>query len=181
MATDIASLAPVQFESRLDAEREFYGSYEWCLNAYPSIGEVIQYLDRELTRYLTTDQDWRRDEIARNIYLLSSAILDTAEDYLLGRRYSFSKVLGVFPALAPLTTATQKILHAADKRYWLSRRQLWDWRVRWEEVMVGTLRSLLLKDASAADVSVAIAAVRELLRAPLPSAMRTRRPRIPGG
>jgi len=180
MATDIASLAPVQFESRLDAEREFYGSYEWCLNAYPSIGEVIQYLDRELTRYLTTDQDWRRDEIARNIYLLSSAILDTAEDYLLGRRYSFSKVLGVFPALAPLTTATQKILHAADKRFWLSRRQLWDWRVRWEEVMVGTLRSLLLKDASAADVSVAIAAVRELLRAPLPSAMRTRRPRIPG-
>ena len=180
MATDIASLVPVQFESHLDIEREFYGSYGWCLNAYPSIGEVIQHLDRELTRYLISEQNWRRDEIARNVYLLSSAILDTADDYLLGRRYSFSKVLGVFPALAPVTTAAQKILHAADKRYWLSRRQLWSWRVRLEEAMVTTLRGVLLKDASATNVSITLAAMRELLKSPLPSGIYTRHPRIPG-
>jgi len=23
------------------AEREFYGAYDWCLNAYPSMAEVI--------------------------------------------------------------------------------------------------------------------------------------------
>src|SRR5437764_14691888 len=80
----------------LAEENNFYNSYSWCLNAYPSIGEVVRHLDEELTRFLAAEANWHRDEIARNVYLLACTIIDTTDDHLLGPRYNFSKVLGIF-------------------------------------------------------------------------------------
>jgi hypothetical protein len=70
----------------LAEENEFYNFYSWCLNAYPTIGEVIEHLDEELSRFMDAEADWRRDEIARNVYLLACTIIDTTDDHLLGRR-----------------------------------------------------------------------------------------------
>ena len=160
------------------AEREFYGAYDWCLNAYPSMAEVIQHLSEELRKYPTTKPGWQQDEIARNIFLLSCMIVDTTDDFLLGRRYNFSKVLGVFPALSPLTSFAQKTLHAVAARNWLSRREVRSWRVQWENAVVGVLRALLLTNSSESEAASPIKPMQELLTS-LPSAVASRHPRIP--
>jgi hydroxymethylpyrimidine pyrophosphatase-like HAD family hydrolase len=183
MTIEVSCLASMRSEDPnrgvLAAELDFYSSYDWCLNAYPSIGEVMRHLEAELSRYLVAEQDWRRDEIARNVYLLSCAILDTADDYLLGRRYSFSKVLGVFPALAPLTKLAQKALHAADARYWLSRQRVWNWRAKWEIVVNDVLQGLLLAQLDGSKARLSVDTMKRLLATKLPEGMSVWHPRIP--
>jgi len=182
MTTEVAKNIVVPTEDlnlTMRTEQEFYASYDWCLNAYPSIAEMMQHLEQELPRFSAAQPDWRRDEIARNIYLLSCAILDMADDYLLGRRYNFSKVLGVLPALAPVTNLAQKGLHTANQRYWLSRQRVWNWRRRWEAAVVAALRRLLLADPTSTDANSVISDLQHLLCVPIAVSMRGRHPRIP--
>lgn len=182
MITELAYAARVQPEDDSftvpTAEREFYGAYNWCLNAYPSMREVVQHLSEELTRYSGAPLGWQRDEIARNIFLLSCMLVDTADDYLLGRRYSFSKVLGVFPFLSPFAKTAQKLLHVAATRNWLFRRQVWSWRVKWESAVVGVLRKLLLGESVDSESTFTIAEMQRLLSA-VPAVVCSRHPRIP--
>ena len=160
------------------AEREFYAAYDWCLNAYPSMQEVIERLSEELNKYPGTVPGWQREEIARNIFLLSCMIVDTSDDYLLGRRYNFSKVLGVFPVLSPLTNIARTGLHAVAARNWLSRRAVRSWRVQWENAVVRVLRTLLLTGSTESAVRSAIASLQQLLTS-VPNAISNRHPRIP--
>src|SRR5215475_3986966 len=182
MTTEFACATDVKPEidnfSVLTAERDFYSSYDWCLNAYPSMREVVQNLCAELRRYSPALVDWQREEIARNIFLLSCMLVDTSDDYLLGRRYNFSKVLGVLPVLAPLTNLAQKTLHAAGTGNWLSRRHVWRWRAKWEGAVVRVLRALLLADSMESDAAATIAEMQQLL-ASVPATLGARHPRIP--
>lgn len=161
------------------SEHEFYHRYSWCLNAYPTIGEVIRHLEQELLRFLATKPDWRREEVARNVYLLACAIIDTTDDYLLGRRYNFSKVLGVFPALAPVMRVTQAALHTAGAYSALSARRLSKWRAQLELAIVAVLRGVLLRDSGSPDASGSIFRLRRLLQASIPAGLAARNPRIP--
>src|SRR5438445_6160621 len=61
----------------LEAERRFYNQYNWCLNPFLTIREVISHLQKELDRLVDTDAGWQLDEICTNIYLLSCSILDS--------------------------------------------------------------------------------------------------------
>lgn len=166
-------------QTPLAEEQDFYNSYNWCLNAYPSIGEVIRHLDEELSRFLTAEANWRRDEIARNVYLLACTIIDTTDDHLLGRRYNFSKVLGVFPVLSPVTKVAQATLHAAGAYSAISARRLSNWRAEFELAVIAVIRSILLQDADGLDVANAISRLRSLLKAGVPAALAARHPRIP--
>jgi hydroxymethylpyrimidine pyrophosphatase-like HAD family hydrolase len=163
----------------LAEENEFYNFYSWCLNAYPTIGEVIEHLDEELSRFMDAEADWRRDEIARNVYLLACTIIDTTDDHLLGRRYDFSKVLGVFPALAPVTKVAEATLHASGAYSTISARRLSKWRAKLELAVVAVVRSTLLQDANGPDAVNAISRLRSLLKAGMPIALAARHPRIP--
>lgn len=160
------------------AELKFYGAYDWCLNAYPSMGEVVQHLSEELNRYAGSQPGWQREEIARNIFLLSCMIVDTTDDFLLGRRYNFSKILGVLPILSPFTTIAQKTLHAAAATNWLSRQAVQSWRIQWENAVVRVLRKMLLSDSGDPDATSAISEMQQLLTT-LPDPIRNRHPRIP--
>ena len=117
--------------SAIEPEQEFYGSYGWCLNAYPSIWDVAAHLENELSRHHVADNDWRRDEIARNIYLLAAAILDTADDYLLGDRYDLSKAAGKLPPLRPVFRLAQRVLNVPESFRARSLRRLLSWREKW--------------------------------------------------
>jgi hydroxymethylpyrimidine pyrophosphatase-like HAD family hydrolase len=183
MLRESVTVVPAQSEpfegGPLVDEQDFYASYDWSLNAYPSVRDLMRYLDAELAKHGTADIDWQRDEIARNVFLLSCALLDTADDYLLGRRYTFSKVLGVFPALAPLTKLAQTGLHAADARHRAARQRVWNWRAQWEANVVAVLRRVLLAESSGPQAEAATARMRQQLAANLPASFFARHPRIP--
>jgi len=183
MTTEMAILSSVTLNNApcttLAEENDFYNSYDWCLNAYPSIGEVVRHLDDELTRFQAAEADWRRDEIARNVYLLACTIIDTTDDHLLGRRYNFSKVSGVFPALSPLTKAAQATLHAAGASSAISVRRLSSWRTKFELAVIAVVRNILLQDTSASDAAKPISELRSLLDRGIPAALAARHPRTP--
>ena len=98
----------------LAAELSFYSQYSWCLNAFPTLSEVADHLARELNKLDQMSNEawegWQRSEVITNIFLLSCAITDTIDDYLLGNIYDFSRISKVLPArsiilaLAPLET-----------------------------------------------------------------------------
>src|SRR5713226_4559676 len=83
-------------QGQLPTELSFYGQYSWCLNACPTIQEVIEHLRQELSRLDEMEEDWQRTEVMTNVFLLSCAITDTVDKYLLGERYDFSPITTVF-------------------------------------------------------------------------------------
>src|SRR5436305_3099050 len=73
---------PVQL---LPAEREFYASYSWSLNIYPTVREVIAHLRAEVNRLSGAEEPWQRAEMLTNIFLFCCAIANEVDDYLVGR------------------------------------------------------------------------------------------------
>jgi len=69
-------------ETPLESERRFYEAYVWCLTPCPKLCDAIVYLNREIDRLGTAEEDWRLAEIMTNVFLLSSALLTAVEDYL---------------------------------------------------------------------------------------------------
>jgi len=89
-------VATEQTPDGLSSELTFYDQHSWCLNAFPTIREVIAHLRGEVNALPLIEEVWRRDEVQTNIMLLSCAISDTLDDYLGGARYDFSQAAGVF-------------------------------------------------------------------------------------
>jgi hydroxymethylpyrimidine pyrophosphatase-like HAD family hydrolase len=162
----------------LAAESEFYRSYGWCINAFPSIRDIAGLLEKELTAYLTAADDWRRDEMARNVFLFSCAIADSTDDYLLGRIYDFSKAVNVLPALKTLTKVARGVLAAADLRWCLTRGRVMTWRAQWEAAVDEVLQSSLLASPATNNAPAAARRMTQLLAA-LPTALLSLHPRIP--
>src|SRR3989441_7883415 len=102
----------------LDTESRFYRGYSWCLNAYPTLREVVSQLRQHLSTLDDFDEKWQRAEVMTNVYLLSCAIADTVDDYLLGERFDFSPV-AVVPGIGPFLRAAQLPLKALQRgREW---------------------------------------------------------------
>ena len=102
------SVAPAKEPLRtalLDTEARFYRGYSWCLNAYPTLHEVVPLLRQHLNRLDDFDGGWQRAEVMTNVFLLSCAIMDTVDDYLLGERFDFSAVAAVVPGTGPILRA----------------------------------------------------------------------------
>lgn len=79
----------------LPTERTFYGTYPWCLNAYPTVERVLQYLRQELDRLDQSTDKWQADERKLNVFLLSCALTNEIADHVARRRYDFSKLASV--------------------------------------------------------------------------------------
>lgn len=116
----------------LESELLFYEQRSWCLNAFPTLGEVIIHLGQEMSSSAGAGDDWRRAEALTNVFLLSCAVSDTVDDYLLGPRYDFSQAVGVFgPSrliAAPINAAFR--LAAGIRNSLLQKLCLW--RDGWE-------------------------------------------------
>jgi hypothetical protein len=78
-------------QALLAEESEFYGSYPWCINIYPTLSEVVHFLRDEVDRLPGLSHEWHREETITNIYLLSCAISDVVDNYLLGCVHDFTK------------------------------------------------------------------------------------------
>src|SRR5258705_12280309 len=82
----------------LRTESTFYGRYAWCLDIFPTVREVSHRLREELSRQGETLEDWQREEVAVNAFMLSSALTDAVDDYLAGESYDLSPA-AVLPGL----------------------------------------------------------------------------------
>jgi len=117
----------------LDAESRFYRDYSWCVNAYPTLHEVVPLLRQHLDRLDDFAAGWQRAEVMTNVFLLSCAIADAVDDYLLGERLDFSQVAAVVPGTGLLLRAAAVPLGAVrGAREWRFRR-LHTWRRAWGE------------------------------------------------
>src|SRR5712691_8576343 len=98
--------------SPLATEVEFYQSYSWCLNPFPTVGETIGHLNNEATRLVApTQQDWRLREVMTNVFLLSCTLLNSIDDYLRGPVYQLPRSVMTIPG----ARLAQKALAAAER------------------------------------------------------------------
>jgi trehalose-6-phosphatase len=120
----------------LPEERSFYEQYPWCLNAFPTMADIIKHLREELRRLDLEPEDWRRGEMAANVFLFSCAISDTVDDSLSGPRYDFSQAARVFGPSGVIVRPLNRLLRASADFHIACRRGLLRWRADWEKVVV---------------------------------------------
>ena len=162
-------------------ESNFYLGDRWCLNAFPTIREMVRRLHRELRRAGAGKKDWHRAEARTNVFLMSCAIADTIDDYLLGTSYDLGKVATIVPVLRPVARAGEGVLTLwRTARAW-RRRALARWRREWggavEEFLMGAVAGQRPEEDA---IDRARRRLESLLSAGLPDHVQDRRPRIPG-
>jgi hydroxymethylpyrimidine pyrophosphatase-like HAD family hydrolase len=164
----------------LKAEADFYRQYTWCLNAFPTIQEVIHNLSKELSKLGQVREDWHFLEVLTNIFLLSCTIIDTLDDYLLGQAYDLSKPAAAFPYLRAGIRVVEALLGASrDLRTgWLTRTRKWRerWKLLTDEFL---LRSLAAEEPDGALLSQVADRMAALLSLGFPGEWLNQRPRIP--
>jgi len=164
----------------MDAEAGFYRAYPWCLNAFPTLREVVGRLKTELGRVDELGEGWMRAEAMTNVFLLACAIADTIDDHMLGERFDFSQAAEVVPALGPGLRAADALLRSFQRvREWRLRR-VRAWRKAWGSAVAAFLKVFV--DGGRPDreaLAQAGGALTSLLAADLPAGLAGCRPKIP--
>jgi len=164
----------------LDAEWEFYRRYPWCLNAFPTMHEVVGHLRRELDALGQVEEEWQRAEIMTNVFLLSCAVTDTVDDYLLGESYDFSRVAVVVPLLGPGVRMVEQVLRMAKTIRALRVKPLRGWREAWAAVVSEFMRIFVAAGTPDRNALAHTGGrLASLLATELPRDLRRLRPRIP--
>lgn len=163
----------------LPAERDFYAGYEWSLNAYPTVENVILYLQQELSRLDQCEAEWQLGERMLNVFMLACALANEVDDCLVGTRYDFSKAARI--PLSGLALGTFDHLHGyiRKSREW-RLRQLNVWNQRWLAQLNQFLQVFVAGTARGSDaLRSAASRLAELLDTKLPESLRSRRLRNP--
>src|SRR3989442_316967 len=163
-----------------DAEASFYNEYAWCLNALPTVREVAEHLRRELRRVQEVEEPWYRAEAVTNVFLLSCALADSVDDYLVGERYEFGHVALVLPWTAPGVRLVERVLGASRTyRQWRTRR-VRRWRARWDVALGEFLTAFVAAPLSDREAHAnATASLAASLPEELPRDLGECRPKIP--
>jgi len=173
----IGDVLPFQL---LDTELDFYAKYPWALNVFPTIHEIRGHLQEELARIEVESEDWQRNEVATNIFLLSCAIAQGVDDYLLGKRYDFTKAVEKVPTLAHVVPAVELVLELRQKVRELGLRRLHDWRQHWGAGIIEFTRTFLADKPIGQKVFASSTTLLvSLLEQPLPPDLFRRRSRVP--
>jgi hydroxymethylpyrimidine pyrophosphatase-like HAD family hydrolase len=170
---------PLEFRP-LPAERNFYRRYTRALNVYPSVAELREFLFSEFSHLRQVPQGWTRTEVAINIFLLACSLTEAADDYLLGKRYGFQKVVNKFAALEYAISALNGVLSRSTRIRERRLRRLHLWREKWDAAVVQFVVALLKYQASEQDeLTQVTAALATLLEVRLPAKLLAHRRRIP--
>ena len=140
-AATMSALDPIPTHLRA-TDSAFYNQYDWCLNPFLTLAEVIRHLQEELDHLVDSDPGWQRDEICRNIYLLACAILDSTDDYLLARKYDFSKITKNAALLGPAISVAERLCNRTGQLLNNSGR-LARWREQWQFESIRFLKLFL--------------------------------------
>lgn len=157
-------------EGVLPAELEFYQSYDWCLNPYPTVSEMIRHLRGELDRLAVVPNGWQVGEVATNIFLFSCGLLNCIDEYLRGPALRIPKrVAGTFAGRS--LSRFMEII--SDKP--LSRRRVARWRERWLVSVNDFLSPIVRQQPEPTSLVEASRGLMLLLRFPLPSQLQAQR------
>lgn len=159
------------------AEREFYESYRWALNPFPTVAEARGHLRDEIAKLTSLPDDWRIGEVAINIYLLSCGILDSAEKFLRGRNVRLPGKLGSNPLAKSAYRFGDFVANnpAARQRMRVAR-----WRDNWLAALHDFLLALVKHgDQERVDFALAAIALGKLVGTPLPTTLEATRIGIP--
>src|SRR5919108_76111 len=126
-----AARDPLKIEP-LHSEAAFYGRYEWSLNARPSVADMLEYLARELRIIDEGDEAWHRVEVRTNVFLLSCAITDVLDDYVLGTQYDFSQATAIVPLLGHGVRAIEGVTRLSRRARTRRLTAVRSWRVQWK-------------------------------------------------
>ena len=163
----------------LKTESSFYAGYAWCLDVFPTVRDVSRRLRDELSRLGEAIEDWQRQEIALNAFMLSCAAADAVDDYVAGESYDFSPAT-VLPGMGALTGALQRVLDARRRYRARGQSGLRRWRGAWGSAQVEFLQAWLgdghVDRAAMASRGAALAG---LLDHELPEALSRRRVKVP--
>jgi hydroxymethylpyrimidine pyrophosphatase-like HAD family hydrolase len=164
----------------LDTETRFYGGYPWCLDICPQVRHAVEHLRDELARANEPKEPWQAAEVRINVYLMACAITDAVDDYLLGRRYDFSRVAAVLP-LAGVGVRAVEAWSKASRTYRAARlRPLRSWRASWKTAVDRFLKAFVAGERTERfELAAAGAPLVALLGFELPDDLRNRRIRIP--
>src|SRR5690242_18538228 len=134
-------------------EKAFYAHYGWCLNPQLTFEQASAHLRDELQRLSAFPSGWQRREIAINIWLLASGILNAADERLRGKTVKLAK-------LRHLTAPLERVAALSQKR---ARVALRSWRESWLAGLESML-PLLLGEPTPAGFA-------DVLSAPVPKAL----------
>jgi hypothetical protein len=179
-ASEASALPPLP-GGWVEGEASFYLREPWGLDAFPTLRAVIGQLHRELRRVGEVRKDWQRAEATTNVFLMSCAIADTIDDYLLGVRYDLSPATAVAPITRPIARAVDRLLTLWQAARAWRRRTLVRWRTDWGAAVEEFLIRAVASERPERDaVEHAQRRLESLLATPLPGDLARRRPRIPG-
>jgi hydroxymethylpyrimidine pyrophosphatase-like HAD family hydrolase len=146
----------------LDAEQRFYGDYAWCLNPCLTVGEAGERLMAELARLDTPWEDWQRNEVMTNAYLLACALLNSVDDYLRGPVYQLPRIAAVIP-LSRLALKTVETVRGWGR----------SWRVQraaaWRQGVITAFDPFLQRYVRGSDAVETVRALADAARRPLPA------------
>jgi adenine/guanine phosphoribosyltransferase-like PRPP-binding protein/trehalose-6-phosphatase len=164
----------------LESELSFYCAYDWALNVFPTVKETRTYLKKEIPRLGQVREEWQRREVATNIFLLACAIMQTADDYMLGRRLDFSKAVKAKPALARIASMVEAVFRSGQKARELGLVRLRRWRRSWSHAVIEFAQALQSEEAGTKEVfGSATNLLTSLLAERLPSRLLAQRARVP--
>jgi len=164
----------------LAEEAHFYSQYPWCLNAFPTVSEVVGHLTEELSKLDQAQDNWQRSEVITNIFLLACTITDTIDDHLLGNIYDFSKIGQVLPFANLGVRAVKELFDGVGRLRAASLSRLLHWRQAWGAAVTQFLRHALI--APKPDHVVLLQErnrLVSLLPPKFPRSLWSRRPKVP--
>src|ERR1700694_5671311 len=99
----------------LKSELLFYQSYRWCLNPSPTFQETITYLKGELSKLEKVREEWHVTEVMTNVFLLSSALLNSVDDYQAERAYELPRRARFIPLMRRVPDFVRKLSQFARR------------------------------------------------------------------
>jgi hydroxymethylpyrimidine pyrophosphatase-like HAD family hydrolase len=161
----------------LPDELDFYESYAWCLNPHLTVREAIGHLRDEIRRLGVVPHGWQTGEVATNVVLLSSGVLNCVEDYLRGASLRLPWRLAAMRLGRGARWVTENVLGSLRRRPSAHVRR---WREQWLARLNDFLAVVVAGQFSDVDSLVAAGGkLAALLESPLPSNLQSKRVGVP--
>jgi len=170
--TAITKEAPQPDQGEID----FYSSYRWCLNPHLSFEFASNKLLTEIDKLPTVREPWQAREVAANIFLLSSGLLNCADEFLRGP----SLVLKNRSTSIPFNRLIFRLFGKLETLLHRGQPAVRSWRDVWQSAMVSFLSVYTNPPAGFTealfDASTGLSAA---LKSELPQALKQSRLSVP--
>ncbi len=120
--------------SATSTQEGFFGNYDWCLNPFLKVEDLLARLGEELHRYRTLRMPWERRESRTNLYIFVCAVSCTVDDYLSWRPLALEPLAKEYSKLRHLIYFAERLSNLPMYLMSLAERQrISRWKISWDE------------------------------------------------